>query len=240
MLFLGANAADDCSAAICGIFLWEPHFVIHDDKKCVFLYRNPAWSSFKFKVFNELVQPQTLLDYADMQSSCSHFYLCQSRCILSTRSALWRQVKVVRCTTLMQVLPDLPPFKVEHVAPQKLQEEEGGKSGKYYQITTMRSAVDTRACRNILIYSLIQQTPSLLTEAKPHYDKSCCFTLSLPTLPETPTALSMSQIFSPVFSARHIKRHLWYSQGVKIKAESLSTSCSATTHFPWQPVEGRV
>lgn len=91
--------------------LWEPHFVIHDDKKCVFLYRNPAWSSFKFKVFNELVQPQTLLDYADMQSSCSHFYLCQSRCILSTLSVLRRQVRVVRCMTLMQVLPDLPSFK---------------------------------------------------------------------------------------------------------------------------------
>lgn len=37
-----------------------------------------------------------------------------------------------------------------------------------------------------------------------------------------------------VFSVKHISRHLWYPQRVQIKAESLSTSCSAYTRFPWQ------
>lgn len=71
----------------------------------------------------------------------------------------------------------------------------------------------------------------------------------LPTLSEkkkatqNPPVQSMSQLLS----VRRIRRHLWYSQGVKIKAGSLSTSCSANTHFPLQsphppppsPTDGR-
>lgn len=50
----------------------------------------------------------------------------------------------------------------------------------------------------------------------------------------------MSHLLTPVFSVKHIRRHLWFSQRVKMKAESLSSSCTATSHFPWQQILGRV
>lgn len=51
------------------------------------------------------------------------------------------------------------------------------------------------------------------------------------------TLSTLSSINSPptVFSVKHIRSYLWYPHRVKSKAESLSTSCSATTRLPWQP-----
>lgn len=80
----------------------------------------------------------------------------------------------------------------------------------------------------------------LTQEPNPQNANSFCFTLSLPTLSANPPAWSMRQLFSCVFSVKHISRQLWYSQRVKIKAESLSTSCSAAAHFPWQQIKGGV
>lgn len=51
------------------------------------------------------------------------------------------------------------------------------------------------------------------------------------------TLSTLSSINSPptIFSVKHIRSYLWYPHRVKSKAESLSTSCSATTRLPWQP-----
>lgn len=78
------------------------------------------------------------------------------------------------------------------------------------------------------------------TEAKPQNDGSLYFTPGPLTLSENLLAWSMSQLRSLVLSVKDIRRRLWYSQRVKIKAESLSSSCSANSHFPWQQLKGGV
>lgn len=88
----------------------------------------------------------------------------------------------------------------------------------------------------ISVYYLPVQISTVCTILNEHRSK----TPGPLTLSENLLAWSMSQLRSLVLSVKDIRRRLWYSQRVKIKAESLSSSCSANSHFPWQQLKGGV
>lgn len=180
---------------------------------------------------------------------------------------MWRQVSVVRCMTLVQVLPDLPSFKW-NTWPPELQEAGGGQRKTERQIlsnyykgqccgyfhTTVLPETNPKPLMcylDISVHSLpLSYSERLHCFHRAHHLKwtrKPNHTIRVSVLPSVcPHSLKTLRhdqwvsYFPPVFSVKHIRRHLWYSQRVEIKAESLSTSCSATTHFPWQLAEGWV
>lgn len=222
-------------SAVPSVGLWslrEPNFKIQQDKKCVFLDRKNAGSSLKILINCSNLKPSLRwCRYTVLLLRLSIVSLLEAPCSLhptthqrlhSGEELLWpaflstddgqNKQEILQWDTL-QMPKHYSSFLIpccQHFSPSKL-----------FHCSHRENKHRSRTTR----YEFLRYPQSA------HALRKSSGIINASVIPPSPL---------PVFSDEHIKRHLWYSQGVKIKAPSLSTACLATTHFPRQLEEGRV